>query len=93
MWALARTEIGLGTEEFWDLTPQEWNAIGSLYRQSHERLDVQFASIRKMLYDIHAREGSPHYTLDHFRLMKGEEEDEEDIAKAIEEQMRGLAEI
>ena len=45
-----------------------------------------------MLYDIHSKEGAPHYTLDHFRLMK-EEESEEDIAQAIEDQMRGMAEI
>lgn len=85
--------MGIQTSSFWSLTPHEWNALAGTWRQRLERMDIQFASIRKMLYDIHSKEDAPNYSIDHFRLMKKKEESEEDIARSIEEQMRFMAEI
>ena len=82
--------MGIRSSEFWEFTPNEWNALSKIYRNQLERLDTQFASIRKMLYEIHKKPEAPSYGLGHFRLIEGEEETDEDIALSIESQMQGL---
>ena len=70
--------------------PREWEAVSDRIKERLEFIDLQFATLRQMLYHANRGRNSPDRRLDEFRLLT-EQPSEEEMAKQIDAQFRALA--
>ena len=51
MWAFARYEIGLKSDEFYAMTPRQFHALADQYRWNQERSELLFAQLAAVTHN------------------------------------------
>lgn len=78
--------------EYWQTTQPQWEAYQNEYLERLRFVDLQFATIRQMLYTTSNTEGKlPHKPLNSFLLLAKEDtRSPEEVGEELMHQMMGL---
>jgi hypothetical protein len=60
VWAIARYDLGISEEEFWELSTDQFNALLKRHNLKQEREDSQIAMICAVIANIFRGKGKPY---------------------------------
>ena len=89
-WSFAVVCLGIAPDDFWDLTPADFDALERQYRRRQDWWDAQFGYLRQTMVGLQTGRAGP---LSRYLLMRPEREkapSPEALVTQIEQVMAGL---